>query len=227
MVVKLRKVAVLPKDPVLNAVIRKKTYKKKWHDEYPYCKSMLRPLLLNPGRLLESMVQARAYRSPGTDDFGLPAAHCRGWREIPFIGQSLRKLSPNFSCWTLFIFTFSWIWHWVLSGTTLISLNCHSRSQSPGMLGLQIRRDSRFLDFLDSIHSITCTTIPPSFELFWIRIVSATHPLPPPNPRTHTQWMWCCRSGWPGLCLFCCYQPSCAASHRVDFGLFFLFKFSN
>ena len=37
-----------------------------------------------------------------------------------------------------------------------------------------------------------------------------------------------CKSDLPGLCLFCCHQPSYAVSHRVDFGLlFFLFhKFS-
>ena len=28
----------------------------------------------------------------------------------------------------------------------------------------------------------------------------------------------CCRSDWPGPCLFCCYQPSCVVSQRVDLG---------
>ena len=29
-----------------------------------------------------------------------------------------------------------------------------------------------------------------------------------------------CRSDWTGICLFCCYQPLCVVSNRVDFGLF-------
>ena len=38
--------------------------------------------------------------------------------------------------------------------------------------------------------------------------------------------MWCCRSDWPGLCLFCCYNPcvlSATRANRVDLG--FLFSF--
>mgnify|MGYP003571763443 CR=1 FL=1 len=27
--------------------------------------------------------------------------------------------------------------------------------------------------------------------------------------------MRCCRSDWPGLCLFCCYQPSCVVSQQI------------
>ena len=39
--------------------------------------------------------------------------------------------------------------------------------------------------------------------------------------------MRCCRSDWPGLCLFCCSQPSCAVANRADFGLFFISKISD
>ena len=35
--------------------------------------------------------------------------------------------------------------------------------------------------------------------------------------------MRCCRSDWPGLCLFCCYQPLCVVSQQRWFGLFFCF----
>ena len=35
--------------------------------------------------------------------------------------------------------------------------------------------------------------------------------------------MRCCRSDWPGLCLFCCYQPSCVNSQQSWFVLFFCF----
>ena len=36
--------------------------------------------------------------------------------------------------------------------------------------------------------------------------------------------MRCCRSYWPGLCLFCCCQPSCVVSQQSGFGLFFFLK---
>ena len=42
----------------------------------------------------------------------------------------------------------------------------------------------------------------------------------------HVHWsdgMRCCRSDWPGLCLFCCYQPLCVVSQQRWFGLFFCF----
>ena len=40
--------------------------------------------------------------------------------------------------------------------------------------------------------------------------------------------MRCCRSDWPGLCLFCCYQPLCVISQQSWFWAFFLFhQFSN
>ena len=37
--------------------------------------------------------------------------------------------------------------------------------------------------------------------------------------------MWCCRSDWPGLCLFC-YQPSCV-NHQLILGFFvsYIFQF--
>ena len=38
--------------------------------------------------------------------------------------------------------------------------------------------------------------------------------------------MRCCRSDWPGLCLFC-YQPSCVVSQQSWFGLFLFHKLSN
>ena len=42
--------------------------------------------------------------------------------------------------------------------------------------------------------------------------------------RSWSDGMLCCRSDWPGLCLFCCFQPSrMLSAHRVDFGLFFCF----
>ena len=34
--------------------------------------------------------------------------------------------------------------------------------------------------------------------------------------------MRCCRSDWPGLFLFCCYQPSCVVSQQSWFGFFFV-----
>ena len=34
--------------------------------------------------------------------------------------------------------------------------------------------------------------------------------------------MRCCRSDWPGLCLFCCEQPSCLDSQQNWFGFFFV-----
>ena len=38
----------------------------------------------------------------------------------------------------------------------------------------------------------------------------------------HIMWLWftCCRSDWPGLCLFCCYQPLCVVSQQSWFGVF-------
>ena len=39
--------------------------------------------------------------------------------------------------------------------------------------------------------------------------------------------MRCCRSDWPGLCLFCCYQPLCVVSQQSRFGLFLFHKVSN
>ena len=36
--------------------------------------------------------------------------------------------------------------------------------------------------------------------------------------------MWCCRV-WPGLSLFCCYQPSCVISKQSWFGLFCFINF--
>ena len=35
--------------------------------------------------------------------------------------------------------------------------------------------------------------------------------------------MRCCRSDWPGLCLFNCYQPLCIISQQSWFGVFFFF----
>ena len=35
--------------------------------------------------------------------------------------------------------------------------------------------------------------------------------------------MRCCRSDWPGLCLFCCYQPLCVIIQQSWFGFFFCF----
>ena len=43
--------------------------------------------------------------------------------------------------------------------------------------------------------------------------------LPPPPAGV----MRCCRSDWPGLCLFYCYQPSCAVSQQSWFELLFCF----
>ena len=34
---------------------------------------------------------------------------------------------------------------------------------------------------------------------------------PPPH---WSDGMRCCRSDWPGLCLFCCYQPLCVISQQ-------------
>ena len=39
--------------------------------------------------------------------------------------------------------------------------------------------------------------------------------------------MRCRRSDWPGLFLFCCYQPLCVVSQQSRFGLFLFHKFSN
>ena len=39
--------------------------------------------------------------------------------------------------------------------------------------------------------------------------------------------MWCCRSDWPGLSLFFCYQPSWVASQQGWFGPFRFFNFPN
>ena len=39
--------------------------------------------------------------------------------------------------------------------------------------------------------------------------------------------MRCCRSDWPGLCLFCCYQPSCVVSQQSWFWAFLFHKYSN
>ena len=39
--------------------------------------------------------------------------------------------------------------------------------------------------------------------------------------------MRCCRSDWPGLCLFCCYQSSCVVSQQSWFLAFLFHKFSN
>ena len=46
----------------------------------------------------------------------------------------------------------------------------------------------------------------------------------PPPPRW-SDGMRCCRSDWPGLWLFCCYQLSCVVSQQSWFGSFFWFKF--
>ena len=35
----------------------------------------------------------------------------------------------------------------------------------------------------------------------------------------------CCRSDWPGPCLFCCYQPSCVISQQSWIGLFCFINF--
>ena len=37
--------------------------------------------------------------------------------------------------------------------------------------------------------------------------------------------MRCCRSDWPGLCLFCCYQPLCVVSQQSWFGFFYFINF--
>ena len=42
---------------------------------------------------------------------------------------------------------------------------------------------------------------------------------PPPPPDR----MRCFKSDWPGLCLFCCYQPSCVVSHQSWFWAFINF----
>ena len=42
---------------------------------------------------------------------------------------------------------------------------------------------------------------------------------------THTHTMRCCRSDWPGLCLFSCYQPLCVVSQQCWFGLFCFINF--
>ena len=45
--------------------------------------------------------------------------------------------------------------------------------------------------------------------------------LSPPPP---SDGMRCCRSDWPGLCFFCCYQPLCVVSQQSWFwGVFFFF----
>ena len=51
--------------------------------------------------------------------------------------------------------------------------------------------------------------------------------LPPPPLVCWSDGMRCCRSERPELCLFCCYQPLCVVSHRVDLGFFFFHKLSN
>ena len=38
--------------------------------------------------------------------------------------------------------------------------------------------------------------------------------------------MRCCRSDWPGLFLFCCYQPLCVVSSQSWFGFCFCFFYS-
>ena len=38
--------------------------------------------------------------------------------------------------------------------------------------------------------------------------------------------MRCCRSDWPGLCLFCCYQPLCVVSQELIWA-FLLHQLSN
>ena len=53
------------------------------------------------------------------------------------------------------------------------------------------------------------------------------HKPPPPTPERWSDGMWCCRSDWPGLCWFCCYQPLCVVSQQGWFGLFLFHKFSN
>ena len=49
-----------------------------------------------------------------------------------------------------------------------------------------------------------------------------------PFPLHWSDGMRCCRSDWPGLCLFCCYQLLCIVSQQSWLGVFFLcHKFSN
>ena len=45
--------------------------------------------------------------------------------------------------------------------------------------------------------------------VFWFRQFSSS-----------SDGMRCCRRDWPGLCLFCCYQPSCFVSQQSGFGSF-------
>ena len=38
----------------------------------------------------------------------------------------------------------------------------------------------------------------------------------------YSDGMRCCGSDWPGLCLFCCYQPLCVGSQQSWFGFCFI-----
>ena len=68
------------------------------------------------------------------------------------------------------------------------------------------------------IRFVTSTFTP----IFFIEI-SSFYPPPP----MLEWWVRCCKSDWPGLCMFCCYQPFCIVSQQSLFGLFLFHKFSN
>ena len=51
--------------------------------------------------------------------------------------------------------------------------------------------------------------------IFFIKISFVLPPPPPPSVG-----MRFCRSAWPGLCFFCCYQPLCVVSQQSWFGVF-------
>ena len=92
-----------------------------------------------------------------------------------------------------------------------------------------VRWGMRFTRLFNRVYGLTSPP-PPRLLFLWFLSISLSCTQLLLVLFYYVRWsdgMQCCRSDWPGLCLFWCYQPLCVVSQQSWFWLFLCYKFSN